>query len=432
MMNPEIKQAVDSIQVIDTHEHQIEESERLQQKLDFFSLFTTYAVSDLVLAGMTKESRAKCENPDVSIDEKWRLFEPHYLASRHTGYMRAVRIAIRDLYGIEKLNRNTYATLTDRIRARNKPGVLRWILRERSNIRICQVCAPGKTYRLHTDADLFQQDLDISFLMTWPLQIEKLSRITNMSVNNLKSYGKAIDKLIAMHAPIADAIKQVCAYWRTIHFSTVSDADAERIFEATLMNAEQVPFDQRILVRDWAFHRCIQRAIDHDLPIKIHTGYTAGNNAMQLDNLNPRLLTNLLIAYPKAKFALFHIGYPYQEEMLAIAKHFSNVYLDMCWSWILDHLAARRFLKQFLTTVPASKLFAFGGDYPNAEPVYGHLRMARDGIARVLSELVEEEWFTADEAIAVAQRILHDNAAVVFKVDAKMAALRAAQTQPAP
>jgi hypothetical protein len=94
-------------------------------------------------------------------------------------------------------------------------------------------------------------------------------------------------------------------------------------------------------------------------------------------------------------------------------------------AWIIDPAASRRFLQQFLATVPANKLFAFGGDYRYAEPVYGHLRIARDGIARALSEFVEDEYFTKDEAIAVAHRILHDNAAVFFRVDTKVEALGA-------
>jgi len=103
------------------------------------------------------------------------------------------------------------------------------------------------------------------------------------------------------------------------------------------------------------------------------------------------------------------------------------VYVDMCWAWIIDPIASRHFLKRCLTAVPASKIFAFGGDYMYAEPVYGHLRLARHGIARCLSELVEEEFFTRDQAIAVAHRILHDNAAIVFRVDEKQEILRRAQ-----
>jgi predicted TIM-barrel fold metal-dependent hydrolase len=140
---------------------------------------------------------------------------------------------------------------------------------------------------------------------------------------------------------------------------------------------------------------------------------------MDVGHIRPTGLTSLFVQYPEARFDLFHIGYPYQEEVLALAKHFANVYVDMCWAWIIDPGASRRFLKQFVTAVPANKLFAFGGDYVVAEPVYGHLRIARDGIARALTELVDESYLTTSEAIAVGHRILRENALEVFRVDEK-------------
>ena len=140
---------------------------------------------------------------------------------------------------------------------------------------------------------------------------------------------------------------------------------------------------------------------------------------MDLRHVEPARLTNLFVQYPAARFDLFHIGYPYQEEVLALAKHFSNVYVDMCWVWIIDPQASGRFLKQFVTAVPANKLFAFGGDYEVAEPVYGHLRIARDGIARALGELVDDGYLGSSEALTIARRILRENAMEVFRVEEK-------------
>jgi len=145
---------------------------------------------------------------------------------------------------------------------------------------------------------------------------------------------------------------------------------------------------------------------------------------MDVRHIQPTRLTNLFVQYPEARFDLFHIGYPYQEEVLALAKHFANVYVDMCWAWIIDPRASVRFLEQFVTAVPSNKLFGFGGDYVVAEPVYGHLRIARDGIARALSELVEEDYLTTPEALAIARRILRENALEVFRVEEKRARVR--------
>ena len=262
--DPEIQHAVDKIQVINTHEHQVEEAKLLKRgdSLDFFSLFNRYPISDLASAGMPQASMHKCQRTDVSPEEKWRLFEPHYLACRNTAYLKAVRIVMRDLYEIEELNSRTYATLTERMRARNKPGVLRWILRDRCNIRVSQVNAvDAPFFRRKTDADLFQQDLSAAKLLNWPPPIEALSNTAGISVKDFKTYGQAIDQLFALYAPLACAVKQQSAYWRMQNFDDVSDADAERAFEAGLKDANNVAENQRKVLEDWSFHRCIQRVL---------------------------------------------------------------------------------------------------------------------------------------------------------------------------
>jgi predicted TIM-barrel fold metal-dependent hydrolase len=424
----DILDAVEMIQVIDTHEHLEEESERLKQKLDFFSIFRDNAVSDLVSAGMSDENLKKCSSPETPLDEKWRLFEPVYLAARNTGFMRAARLSIRDLYGIENLNASNYSILTDNIRDHNMPGVNRWILRDRCSIRLAQVNALESTFfRERTDADLFLQDLSLARLLQSPPPVDALERETSSRIGNLKAYGDAIGKLFERIAPLAVAAKQQSAYWRAQSFADVPEADAARLFDAAIRDPATVPAGGQKALQDWTFNHCVRLCVAHDLPIKIHVGYAAGNNGMDPDLLRPDPLAGLLRRHPKARFSLLHIAYPWQEDLLALAKHFRNVHVDMCWAWILDPQAARRFLKQFLTAVPANKLFGFGGDYGIADPVYGHLLIARQGIARGLSELVEEQYFGRDEAVAMAHRILHDNAAVFFRVDQKSDALARAQ-----
>ena len=432
-IHPEIQAAVGAIRVVDTHEHLEEESVRLaRESLDFVSLFDGYASHDLISAGMPVADWQRCTRADAPLDEKWKLLEPHYRAARNTAYIRAVDIAIRDLYGIETLGGDSVGTLTQRMRERNQPGVLSWILRERSGIEVAQIntIAPeaGELippfFRDPCDPDLFLQDIGVAPLLSWPPPIQALERDTGVSITRFEHYEQAIEKLFELRGPLADAIKQQSAYWRVQSFDDVPAEDAERVFDRAHREPDRVtPAEQKTL-QDWAFHRCIRLAIEHDLPIKIHTGYKAGFNFMDVRHIQPTSLTNLFVQYPEARFDLFHIGYPYQEEVLALAKHFANVYVDMCWAWIIDPRASLRFLEQFVTAVPSNKLFAFGGDYVVAEPVYGHLRIARDGIARALSELVDEDYLTTPEALAIARRILRENALDVFRVEEKRARVR--------
>jgi uncharacterized protein len=50
------------------------------------------------------------------------------------------------------------------------------------------------------------------------------------------------------------------------------------------------------------------------------------------DTIKPGHLCGLLERYPDARFVLMHIAYPYDPELAAIAKHYCNVYVDLCWA----------------------------------------------------------------------------------------------------
>ena len=116
------------------------------------------------------------------------------------------------------------------------------------------------------------------------------------------------------------------------------------------------------------------------------------------------------------KFVFLHASYPYMNEMISLVKHHSNARVDMTWDWILDFYASKEFLKKYLTTAPINKIFTFGGDYITVEQVVGHAYMARLGISQVLSELVNEEYFTEKEAFEVAEKIMYTNAKEFYKL----------------
>jgi predicted TIM-barrel fold metal-dependent hydrolase len=109
-----------------------------------------------------------------------------------------------------------------------------------------------------------------------------------------------------------------------------------------------------------------------------------------------------------------HIGYPYQDEFIALAKHYRNAYIDMCWAWIINPQAGVRFVKEFLMAAPANKLLPFGGDYITVETVYGHSRIARLGLIQALTELVQEGWLHIEETHELIERIMRGNAHEIF------------------
>jgi predicted TIM-barrel fold metal-dependent hydrolase len=119
---------------------------------------------------------------------------------------------------------------------------------------------------------------------------------------------------------------------------------------------------------------------------------------------------------PETRLVFMHICHPYYEELLAAAKQYTNAHIDMCWSWIINPVAAQDFLRKFLVTAPSNKILTFGGDYVPVEPVLGHAVIARRGVALALSELVGEGRLTLSDALDLIDSILHHNARQIFNL----------------
>lgn len=111
------------------------------------------------------------------------------------------------------------------------------------------------------------------------------------------------------------------------------------------------------------------------LVMQIRTGIHEGSGNI-LSNSNPELLSNLFLEYPDVTFDIFHIGYPYQNELAVLAKNFPNVFIDMYWAHIISPNASINSLLEWIDTVPLNKISAFGGDYCFIDGVYGHQYMA--------------------------------------------------------
>ncbi len=93
---------------IDTHEHLIEESDRIVGLKsggnrfipcdDWAFLFAHYFGDDLASSGMDKASLDRFFASDTSTDEKFRLISPWWERARHTGYGQSARHTLKGLY----------------------------------------------------------------------------------------------------------------------------------------------------------------------------------------------------------------------------------------------------------------------------------------------------------------------------------------------
>ena len=422
-----IFQKVSQTPLIDTHEHLLEEAERLQGSKhpfvrcdDWSLLFSHYTENDLLTAGMPQEAFNKFFSDKTDPIEKWSIVEPYWPAVKNTGYGQASAITIKELYGIEQLSGKTIGKVQAGYEKLRRPGFYKHILRDLANIESCQVnYIAGRPFSESPMPTLLMQDLSILGMIEGP-DIDQYGKPAGIEVKSLANWHEVIDFWFEKYGKYAVAVKSQQAYYRDIDYEKVPAEKAQSIFKKKLSGKELNAKEKKTL-EDHLFWYAVDKATENKLPVKLHTGYYAGQNYMPLSRLknNPASATDLCRAAPQTNFVFMHIAYPYYEEMISVAKHYTNAYIDMCWAWIINPIAAKDFLKKYLVTAPANKVLTFGGDYIPVENVLGHAVIARRGIALALAELVEEGWISLDNALELTDPIMHGNARGIFRLKEK-------------
>jgi hypothetical protein len=380
-----------------------------------------YALDDLMVAGMSQADAAKFSSPDVAPKDKWVLFAPYWPYIHQTAYGRAVLLSIQKLYGEDDLSIGNVERITDKLRGMVQKGYYYHVLHDVAGVESCQVNSLDRTFRVTEYPDLLFQDLSTVPLGS-EVNLDTLRRETGLPVTNLNEGYQAIDWYFEEYGQQAIATKNQSAYSRRLDYLNVPAEDAAPLFEH-FAKGEDVGGAGLKAIQDHLWRYTVSRATVYGLPVKMHTGYYAGTRHMPLERVSQNLkdLCPILNDFPNTRFVLMHICYPYQDELIALAKHYPNVYVDLCWAWIVNPAATTRFVKEFLMAVPANKLFTFGGDYTAVENVVGHADIARHGLSLALSGLVNEGWLSEKESLALVDPLMRGNAQSVFHIAEKTA-----------
>ncbi|MEY3989737.1 MAG: hypothetical protein RI985_818 [Chloroflexota bacterium] len=399
--------------LVDTHEHLISETEYLALNPDIITaLFGQHAYiqHDLVSAGCPYHSLdAFLDQHNTDIAQRWNLIAPYWRHCHHTGYAEGVHLAARHVYGIDAINADTLIAAQAHQQTLVAPGQHRHLLAHVGNLVAVQIDAFTWGLPPHAGvAPFYQYDLNVHTIADGSVDLDELAKATGIQINTLSQYGAALAQLIHQHATHVVAIKSQHAYTRTLAWQAPDLDDVAMVLQKKLWGVPLLPRDACI-IGDWALGVIAQHAARHNLPFKIHTGHHAGNGNMPLAWINPALLDGFIKAYPDTQFVLMHIGYPYQAELLSLAKHFRNVYVDLCWAWSINPLASSAFVRQWIHSVPINKLFGFGGDAFLPAQSVGFAMQTRQWLARTLHAEIDADMLSYADACVIAQRIMHDN-----------------------
>ncbi|MBH07238.1 MAG: hypothetical protein CMJ20_13080 [Phycisphaeraceae bacterium] len=420
-MTTQLQDFINNTLVIDTHEHLRTEHQWVEQgPLDVLQdLFANYTKADLISGGASpKAARRLDDGHDPDIKNRWNGIAQAWENIRHTGYGQSVQVLAQNVYGIEEITPDALHAAQPVLESLRCNGQRLHLLHDVAKIDHVQI--DDKMRTCHPDEsgpDFFLSDISWVGFVSKGVDWDELEGETGICVKDLRSLRSAMEQVFARHAQRAIAVKTQHAYNRTLRWRPVCDEDADRALNEVLTNPGNVDQNGRLCLGDWCLAQAAQLAGEYHLPLKIHTGYYAGNNSMITDRIRAGHLCPLLIEYPNTRFVLMHIAYPYTEELVAMTKHFPNAWADLCWAWSVNPAASGQFVRHMIHAAPANKLSAFGGDTHWPTSAYAYCLQMRHHLARTLQAEIDDRQLTESQAIAYAQRIMFDNQVNCFEID---------------
>ncbi|MBI5834995.1 MAG: amidohydrolase family protein [Armatimonadetes bacterium] len=414
-MPTDLAQFIATSPLADTHEHQNSEAAWQASPPDVLcDVFDHYSDSDLVSAGAPQSATAALFDASRDVADRFRAIEPWWQHIQHTGYGEAVRIAARLFYDLEELTPSGLAAANNRAATYRQPGQRDRIFREIARLDHVQIdhfssfCQPDPV-----DPSFYRYDISWAGFSGGGFGIGSLAAATDTEITGPESLRAALGELVVRNAPHAVAAKSQHAYERTLAWQERDDAEVAPLIAAKL-HGTPLSREQLNALGDWCLAVGAEACGAVGLPVKIHTGHWAGNGGMKTEYVRPGLLSPLLARYPGTRFVLMHAGWPYSEELIALAKHFANVVGDCCWAWSMAPLSVRDFIRHWLHAAPLNKLLTFGGDtgWPISSAAYAH--QARAWLTRALQAEVDEGLMSEAQAISAAGRLMVANACEVF------------------
>ncbi|ATU95091.1 amidohydrolase family protein [Phyllobacterium zundukense] len=412
-----------------THEHTEIDSFYQEARHDILThLFDNYVIHDLYSAGATSQSieaLLDVSNPDIG--SRFSAVETAWQHIKMGGFAEAVRLAAFELFEIENITSESLKKASAGTNLVGGPGERLRLLRDVANLDHVQVDPGRRPLPLEMIGQtFFHYDLNVFDLCNGTPELSELTEITGEEVDSLRTLALSIEKLLEGSHKYVVALKSQHAYKRTLEWTERSDDEAASALTSWLRLGANISEADRLCLGDWCTSYVAKLAAKYNLPFKLHTGLYGGNNFMDLKYIPAGSLSRLVSRHPDTRFLLMHIAYPYSDELIAMAKHYNNVAVDMCWAWSINPIHATDFVQRFIHGAPVNKLFIFGGDALTPAATVGYALQARRWLTRCLRREVTEGFLSEKSGVDLAGFLMMDNPKDYFDVAAKSAALLAA------
>jgi uncharacterized protein len=415
---------VEKVPLVDCHDHSGDCGPKYTDPIQV--VLDGYFVSDITSVVSEAELRT-IQNGSLPLRKRWPALERAWKRTRHTGYAQVPRRVLSHFYDEPTLTLAALERVAKRLPDYSNPARYEAVLVEANiAVRLANVWKDASSV-LDGTLRLPPRSLLVIGLPEYH-EIRRSddvrARVTPLgrTVTSLDEYLAACREIFEGYKRYgAVAFKDQSAYSRSIDYGNPTRAAAEEVFNAFMEDPRRSASypDGVKPLDDFLFHEFMRMARDMDLPVQIHTGHMAGvrNDIVKTNAVH---LTKLVELHRDVRFDLFHANWPYDGEILYLAKNYPNVTIDFCWANIIDPVYCQRLFRQILSSVPHAKIHGYGSDFGGQpDHAWAHACIARDNIAIALADMVDMEYIDLDDAKEVAHAWLFGNAHEFFRLGAK-------------
>ena len=161
----------------------------------------------------------------------------------------------------------------------------------------------------------------------------------------------------------------------------------------------------------------LNKCREHDLPMQFHTGM-GGAPTLDLRKANPILMQDILAVdeIKETKVVLTHAGFPFCEEAAMLTSCYPNLYCDVSAICNFMGTSMKTAMLKLFEFAPVNRIL-FGTDGVTMPESYwiGVLQGVK-GLGQALTELINEDWITENDAYKFANMILHENAKKLYQL----------------
>ena len=413
----------ETVPLVDCHDHSVKLGPKYTDPIQV--VIGEYFLTDLGSATSEAEARMLL-NQEIPWVERWPILENAWQRTCHTGYAQITRRVLKKFYDEDEVTLASLHRLEGKLLNLENAATFESILDEaKIVVRLGDVWPDVKqvldgTYKLTPRARLVIP-LPAYHRIRDYMGVQELAAPLGRTITTLDEYIDACHKIFeAFKSYGAVAFKDQSAYFRSLSYRNPSHAEAEIVFNRFMedpLRSASYP-DEVQPLEDYLFHTFMRMARDMELPVQIHTGHLAGLYG-DITKANAVGLANLLALHRDVKFDLFHSNWPYSGEILFLCKAYPNVTLDFCWTNMIDPIYSQNLFRQALSSVPHSKIHGYGSDFGGfgfqpgggyVDRAWAHAQIARENMAIALSDMVELEYLSLEDAKEVASAWLFRNA----------------------